>query len=195
MKAMQRWVLGITLLVSAAMAYFLQDAFLAVLIVPLSYIWYLLTLLYLSVAQTVVWFLLVGIVALIAFGSLYGKTRPTGLIDIKTVPEHGPIEKLAKHIASGKEGIYYKWLVANRLGKLAQSILLQRSGRQGSSGDPLESAGWDAPAEVKSYLISSLQSTFADFPRRKWFSPPPQTPFDLDVEEVVAYLESKLEDR
>ena len=55
MKAMQRWVLGITLLVSAAMAYFLQDAFLAVLIVPLSYIWYLLTLLYLSVAQTVVW--------------------------------------------------------------------------------------------------------------------------------------------
>jgi len=194
MNRSQKWILGITLLVSAAMAYFLQDIILSLLFEPLSYVWYALTLLYYSIAQVIVWFVLMVSVALVAFGSLYGEFRLAGSMKVESVPVSGPIEKLAGQISSGDEGIYNKWLVANRLGKLAQSIFQRRSGHEGSSNSTLDIGVPGAPAEVKSYLDAGLQSTFADFPRRRWFSPRPQTPFDLDIEEVIAYLESKMEE-
>lgn len=190
----RQWIfLGAALLVSAAMAYFLQDTIRAFLFVPVSYIWYGVTLMYQSVAQIVFWFALVVVVTLMAFGSLYGRFRPRGREAEETLPKQGPIGTVARQISRNDEGVYYKWLIANRLGNLARSILQQRSGLELTPGTGFRGQDWDPPADVEAYLESGLTRTFADFPRQRRFARPPETPFDTDLDQVVAYLESQME--
>lgn len=186
-------LLGVSFLVAAGMAYYLQGLVRSVLFEPLSYMWWGFTILYQSVAQLVYWILLVVGVALMAFGSLYGKDRARGLVEEETNPAQGPLETTARHIARTEKGVYYKWLIANRMGRLARSILSLRNGPPDSPNSPLEGRGWDPPDEVGAYLESGLTRTFADFPRQRRFSRPLETPFDTDLNQVIAYLESQME--
>jgi hypothetical protein len=193
MNRRQLVLLGLAILVSASMAFFLQDLIRLILIEPLFYLWYLINLAYLSVAQAVFWLVLMVIVIVIAFRSLYGKlgTPEPGKGD--PVHEHGPIADLARHITNSEAGVYYKWRVANRLGKLARSMLMQRRGRDQLAKGELDEFEWKPPDEVKEYLHSGLTKTFADFPKQKWSHHQRETPFDIDLEQVVSYLESEME--
>jgi hypothetical protein len=186
-------LLGVSFLVAAGMAYYLQDLVRSVLFEPISYIWWGFNILYQSIAQLVYWILLVVGVTLMAFGSLYGKDRARELVEEDTNPPQGPLEATARHIARTEKGVYYKWLVANRMGKLARSILSLRNGQPDSLNSPLEGRDWNPPDEVEAYLESGLTRTFADFPRQRRFSRPLETPFDIDLNQVIAYLESQME--
>jgi hypothetical protein len=92
-------------------------------------------------------------------------------------------------------GTYYKWLVANRLGKLAQRMLIQQEGgRPRSVFAPLTSADWQTEPDLQAYLETGLHGSFADYPARTvLFRPSPRTPLDLDAGLVVRFLESKME--
>lgn len=195
MKRQRLILLGLFFLVAAGMAYFLQDLIRSTLFVPVSYLLWGLNIMYLSVAQLVYWALLVIGVALMAFGSLYGKDRARQWVEEKTAPLHGPLQTTAGQISKAGKGNYYKWVIANRMGKLARTILSFRNGVAIPSSSPLDGRDWDPPAEVEAYLESGLTRTFADFPRRKWLSRPAETPFDIDLNQVLAYLESQMEDR
>ncbi|MBN1454460.1 MAG: hypothetical protein JW963_25810 [Anaerolineales bacterium] len=194
MNRRQLVLLGVSFLVAAAMAYYLQDIVRSVLFVPVSYLWWGVNILYQSVAQLVYWVLLVVGVTLMAFGSLYGKDRDKELIEEESNPSLGPLEATARQISrTGKEGVYYKWLIANRMGRLARSILSLRNGQADAPNNPLKGRDWNPPDEVAAYLESGLTRTFADFPRQRRFSRPLETPFDLDLNQVIAYLESQME--
>jgi hypothetical protein len=177
------------------MAYSLQDLIRSTLFVPLSYLFWGLNIMYLSVAQLVYWALLVIGVALMAFGSLYGKERARQWVEEKSAPLQGPLQATAGQISKAGKGTYYKWVIANRMGKLARSVLSFRDGAAMPANSPLAGRDWDPPAEVGAYLESGLTRTFADYPRRRWFSRPVETPFDIDLNRVLAYLESQMEDR
>jgi hypothetical protein len=183
----------LSIVVAAVMAYLLKDVVAAILFEPVSQLWYALSLLYLSVAQIIFWFVLIVIVALIAFDSLYGKFGPPRLDEGETRSRVGPIANTARHISRSNEGIYYKWLIANRLGKLARSIFARGNGGESKGIDVLESRGHRMPPEIGAYLISGLSQTFADYPRSNWFGRPSQTPLDVDVEGVIEYLELQME--
>ena len=193
MNRRQLILLGASFLVAAAMAYYLQDLVRSALFEPLSYLLWGFNILYQSIAQLVYWVLLVVGITLMAFGSLYGKDRARELVKEETIPSRGPLETAARQISRTGKGIYYKWLIANRMGKLARSILVLRSGQVVASHDPLEGRDWNPPDEVATYLVSGLMRTFADFPRQRRFSRPPETPFDIDLNQVIAYLESQME--
>jgi hypothetical protein len=186
-------LLGVSFLVAAGMAYYLQDLVRSVLFEPISYMWWGFNILYQSIAQLVYWILLVVGVTLMAFGSLYGRDRARELVEEETNPPQGPLEATARHIARTEKGVYYKWLVANRMGKLARSILFLRNGQPDSLNSPLKGRDWNPPDEVEAYLESGLTRTFADFPRQRRFSRPLETPFDIDLNQVIAYLESQME--
>jgi hypothetical protein len=108
----------------------------------------------------------------------------------------GQIETLVKWLnKSQRGGIYYKWLVANRLGKNAREILAQRDGQAVSKKfGPLGGRGWNPPQKVRDYLESGLNGSFADFPRPRlfWQTPKP-TPLDEDPQKVIDYLENEME--
>jgi hypothetical protein len=65
----------------------------------------------------------------------------------------------------------------------------------GSDRQPRRSTGYLRFGEdVQAYLSAALKTSFADYPRRGFFSAQPRTPFDRDIEPVIDYLESLMED-
>jgi len=192
-KRQQKTLLGVVILIAAAIAYFLKDLIHEVLLMPISYLWYLINLMYLSVAQIVLWFVLVVIFALVGFGSLYGKLGSPEGSEEDLLPQYGPVGVAARQITRSREGIYYKWLIANRLGKLARSVVMQRGGRDRVVTDELFGPEWQPPVDVQAYLESGLNLTFADFPRRRLLRRRPDTPLDINVEKVLTYIDSQVE--
>ena len=194
------WRRGLTLLgvfgIAALLAFPLREVANQLILVPLAYLFWLLNLLYLSLGQAVWWIGVALILLLMLVYSLLPEFKSKRKLITFERNERGNVEILARVFKKSKKGIYFKWLVANRLGKLAYQILLQREhGKPRSIFAPLTAEGWDADLEVQGYLEKGLHGSFADFPNTHWnyFVPPEKTPLDYDVEAVVEFLESKVE--
>jgi hypothetical protein len=128
--------------------------------------------------------------------SLLPQFKARKRVPLKAKPIVGQVESFATWIKKTEQGMYFKWLIANRLGKIANQILANRStGRQRTFFDPLTGPDWTPDSAVRSYLESGLHGSFADYPQKSsFFSTPVQTPLDHDLSEVVQYLESQVED-
>ncbi len=185
-------------LVSALLAFPARGFVNQLVLVPISYLLWLLKLFYLSVDQALWWIGVVLVVLLILGTSLLPEFKQKrNLIEYKR-QERGNVESLARAIQKSDRGIYFKWLVANRLGKLAHQMLTQREpGKPRSVFSPLQADGWNPTGEIQNYLEKGLHGTFADFPNTNWnyFLPPQKTQLDHDVNEVVEFLESKMENK
>jgi hypothetical protein len=143
-----------------------------------------------------VWWVVAVVVALVIIGQ---SLLPEIKFERKVIPfarrERGNVESLALALQRSKTGVYFKWLVANRLGKLAYQILLQREhGAPRSVFAPLTSEGWKAEPEVQQYLEKGLHGSFAEFPHNRWgiFAKPEKTPLDHEVADVIEFLEAKV---
>jgi len=192
------WRRGLALagiiLIAALLAFPLRGIVYQTLILPLAYLLWLLSLLYLSLPQAVWWIVLVLVVVIVLGSSLLPEIRITGKRLVITREGRGNVESLAGAIQKTRRGMYYKWLVANRLGRLAYQLLLQREhGKPRSVFEPLTGEGWDAPPTTQTYLEKGLHGSFAEFPTPNLFAQSRKTPLDLEVGEVVEFLESKLE--
>ena len=166
-------------------------------VIPLAYVSWLLKLLYLSLSQAIWWILVIAIVALVLGYSLIPEIKSARKSLVYQKAERGSVEALAVALGKRNRGIYFKWLVANRLGKLAFQLLLQSEhGKPRSVFAPLTTPGWDATPGIQGYLEKGLRGSFAEYPGAGWgnFSPPSKTPLDHDVKEVIEFLESKQAD-
>lgn len=195
----QRWfaVVGV-IVIAALLAFPLRGVVNQIVLVPIAYLLWLLKLLYLSMNQAVWWVAAVLVVLVIIGQSLLPEFVPVKKLIPFARHERGNVETLALTLQKSKKGTYFKWLIANRLGRLAYRILLQREhGKPRSVFAPLEGEGWEASSEVQGYLEKGLHGSFADFPNNRWgsFAPPEKTPLDHDAAEVMDFLESKVEDR
>jgi hypothetical protein len=192
---MRRWlaVLGV-IVIAALLAFPLREIINPLILVPIAYLLWLLKLFYLSMDQTIWWIAAVFVVLVILGQSLLPEFKPIKKLIPFARHEHGKVESLAIAFEKSKKGIYFKWLIANRLGRLAYAILLQREhGKPRSVFAPLTGEGWEAPPEVQQYLEKGLHGSFAEFPSNRWryFTAPVKTPLDHDVAEVVEFLETK----
>ena len=182
------------LVIAALLAFPLREVVYQLIVVPLAYLAWILKLIYLSVSQGVWWILVVAIILFMIGHSLLPSLQFERKRIIYQKTERGNVESLAVALAKRSRGTYFKWLVANRLGKLAYQILLLREhGKPRSVFAPLTTAGWDATPQIQEYLEKGLRGSFAEFPNPGWgtFAQPAKTPLDHDVQEVVAFLESK----
>ena len=163
-------ILGIAVL----LAFPLRDAVYRMIIVPLAYVFWVLELVYHSVHQALWWTVALLFVLVVLSRSLLPQFKVRERIRLKTKPVVGQVESLADWIAKTERGTYFKWLIANRLGKIANQILENRStGKQRSFFDPLTGPDWMPDSRVQSYLESGLHGSFADYPQKQRpFSPP-----------------------
>lgn len=190
--------LSIIAIIAALLAFPFREAVYHLVVIPLAYVFWLLGLFYRSVDQSL-WWIGIALVTLLVLGtSLLPEIKPKGSqIDLQR-EERGGVESLARALAKSTQGTYFKWVVANRLGKLAHQLLSMREhGKPRALFAPLTGEGWDPPDEVRRYLERGLQGSFADFPIGRWgsLSPPQKTSLDLDVSEAVEFLESQQMDR
>jgi hypothetical protein len=177
------------------LAFFLRDVVEQLVIVPLIYFWWLLGLYYSTFPQFVLWVVLILAVLFSAGTSLMPRIRYGTAFKPTLKPPRGQIEGLVEWLEkSQRGGSYYKWLVANRLGKTAREILAQREGQPISKKfGRLDGQGWSPPQKIDNYLESGLNGSFADFPRPRWFWETPRpTPLDAEPKQVVEYLEDEM---
>jgi hypothetical protein len=181
------------IMLAALLAFPLRTTVYEVLIVPIAYLIWSLYLLY-RVTPQFVWWVLVFILAVVTIGnSLLPEIYQPRKKLVKLKAPQGPVENLAAWIKKAPSGIYFKWLIANRLGRLAYQILAQRETHHVRSiFAPLTSLDWIPPKPVQDYLEVGLHGSFADFPQASvpWAKSTP-TPLDCDLAEIVKVLESQ----
>jgi len=195
-RRLRRWLILIGILILAGiLAFPLRNMIYDAVVIPAAFIVWNLNLLYRSFSQGIWWWIIIFIVLFMLVFSLIPPPRFRRSAKAKPRPQVGQVEGLAVSLRKADQGIYFKWLVANRLGKLAYQILLQReSGRPRSVFAPLLGVDWEPTPELQKYLETGLHGSFADFPNvRRSFGTPPQTPLDLDIHQAIEFLESQVE--
>lgn len=195
MNRIQRVLIMVGVFVIAGLLAFpLRETIYETVVIPAAFIVWNLNLLYLSLSQGIWWWLIIFLVLFMLVFSLLTQPSFRPRMAIKSKPAQGQVEGFAVALRKAEKGIYFKWLVANRLGKLAYQILVHReSGRPRSVFAPLTGADWQPTKELQKYLETGLHGSFADFPGTGRLSTPPPTPLDLDVAEAVDFLESQVE--
>ncbi|MBI5945836.1 MAG: hypothetical protein HY864_15865 [Chloroflexi bacterium] len=138
------------------------------------------------IPQQVLWILLLLLILYIAVGSFYGKKSGGRSSRKNAVPVIGPVETRARWIEERHRGTYFKWQLANLLGKI--HLHIQETVRYGNSRSaPL------IPPNVQDFLSAGLNTTYADYSSPSLFQKTETTPLDIQLEQVVDYLEEQLE--
>jgi hypothetical protein len=188
-------IVGAILLIAAILAFPLREAAINAVVIPAAFIGWQLGLMYRSLPQIAWWWVMVVVIFLVLLYSALPPIKPVRREAPKPQPRHGQVEDLAVWLGRTKSGVYFKWLVANRLGKLAYQILVHHeSGRPRTVFQPLVGEDWQPSRELQEYLETGLHGSFSDYPSSK--SPlavQPKTPLDYDVRNAVAFLESQVE--
>lgn len=192
----RRLILAGVLIVAALLAFPLRETIYETIVVPAAYIAWYIGLLYRSLSQGIWWWVLIAVVLFMLVFSLVPGSQSRGREQPKSKPAQGPVENFAVSMRRANDGVYFRWLVANRLGKLAYQILLQReSGRPRSVFAPLRGQDWQPTPELQKYLETGLHGSFVDFPyAKRLLAAPQKTPLDLNVVEAVEFLESHVQD-
>jgi hypothetical protein len=187
-------ILIVVLVIAGLLAFPLRETIYETVVIPAAFVVWNLNLLYRSFSQGTWWWLIIFLVLFMLVFSLLTQPGFRPRAAVKSKPLQGQVEGLAISLRKAEKGIYFKWLVANRLGKLAYQILLHReSGRPRSVFAPLMGTDWEPGKELQKYLETGLHGSFADFPHTGRLSAPPRTPLDLNVAEAVEFLEGQVE--
>ena len=183
------------ILLAGALAYALRDIIEETLIQPLIYFFWIVRLYYEAFPQVFLWIVLLVAIFLMEAASLITESTLQGRDVVRRKPARGPVESLAEWMDRAPRGLYFKWLIANRLGKLSRDLVTFQTRQEPKSRwDALTAPGWDPPREVAAYLESGLNGSFADYPRSRWpFQKQNPTPLDIDPLQVIDYIESKME--
>ncbi len=196
MSQTRRWLLMLgVVIIAALLAFPLRTTIYEMVVIPLAFVGWELGLFYHSLSQAIWWWIIFAIVFFMLIFSLLPKFNPSHKDEQKAKPKHGQVEDLAIWLERSKSGVYFKWLIANRLGKLAYQILIHReSGRPRSVFAPLLGTDWEPSKALQNYLEIGLHGSFSDFPTsRNPLTVQPRTPLDYEVDEAVGFLESQVE--
>jgi energy-coupling factor transporter transmembrane protein EcfT len=182
----RRWLLLAGILVlSMVVAYFLRDVVYGTIILPLAYLWWLVKYYYSAIPQLFIWAVLLIVIFLTVVWNFLPEARSNQHTQPKRLAAEGQVEALAVWIRRSHKSNYFKWQVANRLGRIARRLAE-------FSGQP---AGfYSGNKALDQYLDAGINYSFVDFPGPKdRFHRPPPTPLDLDPRETVDHLESQME--
>ncbi len=180
------------LIAVALLAFFLRGVVQDWVVIPLARLFWLIKGYYGAFPQAAYWgvALIVAAVLVLLGLRLPAWERPHQPGHLK--PSPGSVREMSFWIQRSKEGIFPKWHLAHLLAELALDILDRRRTRQKDSG-LLDDPAWSPPPGVKKYLDAALSTNYTDYPRSTRFRQVPPTPFDQDLDPVVEYLESLLE--
>jgi hypothetical protein len=190
----RRLILAAIFFSALVLAFLLRDLVERLIILPLVYVWWLLGVYYSVLPQPILWILLVVVVALSAITALMPRFANRELFQPSIKPPKGQIEGMVDWLEkSQRGGSYYKWLVANRLGKVAREILAQREGQPiNRKFGRLSAHDWNPPQKMDDYLENGLNGSFADYPRPRFWQNSKPTPLDADPMQVIEYLEDEM---
>jgi hypothetical protein len=173
----------VALLLSIALAFVARDLAYDLIVLPLSYLGWQLALLFHAVSEIVWWTALVVLIALLIAWQLVPELKPAAGRPGGHRPAGGQVAAVALWLVRSRTSNYFKWQLANRLGRVSKR-LDELVGRHADS----EANG----TAVAGYLAAGLEHSFVDFPSSpRLFRRPAVTALDVDLRQVVGYLESR----
>lgn len=186
-------VIFVVAVLAAGAAFAVRTLIYQTIIVPMAYLWWTAGLYYRLVPQAFVWVALILIILFTAGRSLLMEIPSQVNTGLAPKAVAGPVETLSVLLHKRRRGIYYKWLIANRLGELTRELLDQREGQKSVKRFVrIIERDWNPPEEISAYLEVGLNGSFADYPRGRWMRPR-STPLDENPQDVIEYLESEME--
>ena len=116
-----RWfLLVIAIIFSTVPAFFLRDAIYQMVVLPLAYLGWLLGFYYSLIPQLFLWtLLLIGLFAII-LSNFTPAARPGRRKELKRKTPQGQVETMAMWLVRSNKGNYFKWQIANRLGRIGR---------------------------------------------------------------------------
>ncbi len=193
MTPRRRMLLAGMLAISLVLAFYLRDAVYASVIVPIAYLLWLGNYYYSAIPQIFLWAILLSVLFVTVLWNFLPAARVSQRKPIKRRSAEGQVEALAAWIRKSRKGNYFKWQLANRLGRIARR-LADTSGKQAGWGTGEGTGSSTGNEGVEKYLDAGINYSFVDFPGPKnRFHHPPPTNLDLDPKEAVDYLELQLE--
>ncbi len=170
---------------SALLGYFLRDIVYQLVIVPVAYAWWVVSFYISAIPQWVIWTIVLAILSITVLWNMLPEGRRSRHPMKPARQPEGEVEALAIWLMKARHGNYFKWQLANRMGRIARR-LDELSGSQGRPPSQDES--------VEKYLDAGLNYSFVDFlSPRGWFQRPQHTPLDINPRTVADYLESLME--
>ena len=182
--------------VALLLAFPLRQAVEDVLIRPLLYLAWGAGVIYHSLPQFGVWVVMLVVIFFILLSPFFNNPPDLPIMRKKEPPSKGAIEKLAEAIEHSKRGVYFKWTMANRLGKITRDWIAyrERLDKRWQANDLARLKGQVSP-EVYQYLDAGQNGSFADYPRPRlpFIQKQQATPLDLDPNLVLDTLEREME--
>ena len=184
----------IVLILAGFLGFLIQDFVREVIVTPFLYIFWYVTLFLKSLPEFLFWGIFILITLIIAIKSLPG---PEDIIEQRRVGkrnQEGSVALWSRLIHHAEKGGYSKWQMAQLLSKLTWDILgdgerlsIQQIDKRLKAGD------LDLPPEIKAYFRAGILPYYPVSRFQHFFQARREaTPLDLDPEEVVRYLERKL---
>jgi len=193
MKRRQALWLALGFSAAVVMTALLRPLVQTYIILPFTKFLWKLVAIYHLFPQIDYWFLMLIAMVLVTVAGL-STSRPSG--ERKGERGHskgGNVERIAFWIERSKRSAYSKWHVARMLAETGLKILEFRERRR-IPDRKLEGKDWHPPAGIQAFLQAALKTTYVEYSHRSSFFPRPKTPLDQDVQSVVEFLESQLED-
>ncbi len=184
MKRARPWLLFTAAISAGVLAYLARDTVRDLVLLPLAYLLWQLRGLLAGVAQLVQWAVLVAGMALIMAWQLVPKIAARGRRAARGSARNGAVHATAVSLWRARTSKYFRWQVAQRLGKAASQL----ADRSGSRNEPP-----DRDASIAEYLDAGVNHSFVEYSVAHLpFAAPSASPLDLAPQEVVEYLESHL---
>jgi hypothetical protein len=186
--------IGILLVISLLLAPYAQVIIQTLIIEPIAYYWWGVRRMIEVIPQAAFWFFIIGSLGMIVIFNLLRSLALTSKPKGNTLPQAGPIQSLAEAISQSQKSNYFKWMIANRLANLTFILLNRHNGDNNGGSRNFSQENWNPPMKTEEYLVAGMNSSFMDYPRKGRFSKKlEKTPFDTDLEQVIAYIESQME--
>jgi hypothetical protein len=192
MKGKNFGFLFLGIIVLAILALFLQNFIQREIILPIIKLIWIIKGYYGASLQVAYWVFALTIAALIAIFSFHMPDSYDGNKKEKPKPGIGPVQELSFWIQRAKSSVFPKWHVAHLLAELALDLSNQRRIHSQSS-KKIIAPDWKPPENVRKYLEAAMASDYQNFKNLKRGGPIPSTLIDQDLEPVVKYFESYLE--
>jgi hypothetical protein len=166
----------------------------AILIEPIAYCLWGLEQVFRVIPQSIYWIVIIisqmMIVYYLIIRSLFKREKAIGV----TEKNKGSVEKLAEYIHQSDNSDYFKWVIANHLANLRLQMVNQENGFTDNDSRNNLGNNQDLPPDILQYFNAGLNQSFMAYrKKRKLFVKPVETPFELDLDDIIKYLESSME--
>ena len=190
------FLLAIFAIAALLLAFPLRQAVEDIIIQPMQYLIWGAGIIYRSIPQFWIWVILSAVIFFILLMPFLDDLPPIPKRHKKEPPVLGPIESMAESLDKAHQGIYFKWSVANRIGKITRDWIAyrERLDKRWQANDLARLDG-QVSSEVYQYLDAGLNGSFADYPRPRlpFIQKQKPTPLDLDPNRVLDTLEEEME--